>query len=273
MKKKILALVLSLLICFTAPAALTASALTVSDTAAGTLSPVEKLSLSLKSKLEPYMGGIVFSGSSRNALQELGARLMAGAITDAKTFSFGKAASADEAGGDGFEITAADLSELLKKYVFVKLDDAPEIARMIADGSIMSYHTIEDDKGTLYISVNIEDNPEIFNYAVFRQVVEDLYARQDEALITNQYGKIDYVMSYEHIAGELAMHMLVFAAVNEIMHITRSRDIRLVELYKTCAVADLNIDEARVPSGMIELFGRLVMSTIRFTFYKILGLI
>ncbi len=172
-----------------------------------------------------------------------------------------------------FEITAGDLSELLKKYIFVRIDDSPEIARIIATNSRITYHTIEGDNGTLYISINIEDNPEIFNYAVFRQVVENLYARQGEELMTDKYGRVDYVMSYEHIAGELAMHMLLFAAVSEVMHVTDSKDKRLIDLYQSCAVADLNIDEARVPFEMIEIFGILLLNFVRFNTYRLLNLI
>lgn len=336
MKKKILALILSLVMCVSVPAAVTASALTLPDmgdlisavaqdteNAVDSFLPLTKLSFALMGKMGPYLKNVVFTEDNIETVQDLSAKLMAKVMTkiqssvdssiknmkDTISSMFEKPTQPaepttkpvtpteptnptdptspteptepttepttlpDEDEEPGFEIKAGDLSELLSKYIFVRYDDSPEIARIIAGNSNISYHKINGDDGTLYISINIEENPEIFNYAVFRQVVEVLYARQGEELLTDKYGKIDYVMSYEHIAGELAMHMLLFAAVSEVMHITKSKDKRLVDLYRSCAVADLNIDEARVPTEAISIFGILLLNFVRFNTYKLLGII
>lgn len=331
MKKKLLALILSLVMCFSVPAAITASALTLPDmgdlisavstdtkNAAGAFLPLAKLSFALMEKMGPYLKNVVFTEDNMETVQELSEKLMAkvmtkiqssvdGTINDIKDSissifekptqpaepttkpvtptdptqptepttepSTEPTTKPDDDEVPGFEVKAGDLSELLSKYIFVKFDDSPEIARIIASDSAITYHTINGDDGTLYISINIEENPQIFNYAVFRQVVEDLYARQEEELLTDKYGRIDYVMSYEHIAGELAMHMLLFAAVSEVMHISNSRDRRLVNLYKSCAVADLNIDEARIPTEAISILGILLINFVRFNTYKLLGII
>lgn len=337
MKKKILALILSLVMCFSVPATVTASALTLPDmgdlisavstdtkNAVGAFLPLAKLSFALMGKMGPYLKNVVFTEDNMETVQDLSEKLMAKVMTkiqssvdgtinnikDSIASIFEKpmqpaepttkpvtpteptdpttptqptepttepttelTTEPDDDEVPGFEVKAGDLSEILSKYIFVKFDDSPEIARIIASDSAITYHTINGDDGTLYISINIEENPQIFNYAVFRQVVEDLYARQGEELLTDKYGKIDYAMSYEHIAGELAMHMLLFAAVSEVMHVTKSRDKRLVDLYKSCAVADLNIDEARIPTEAISILGILLINFVRFNTYKLLGII
>ena len=289
MKKKILALILALVMCFSVPTAVTASAAANNTTAGGAFPSLKKFSEGLLEMMQPYLKNIVLAGESKEQLLASGEALMAEYMsgllsaddteeTDGIIAASNKplqyaapAALTEDAEGASFEIKAGSLSELLGKYVFVKLDNDAALAALIAENSDMTYHTINGSDGTLYISVNIENNPEIFNSVVFRQVVEALYARQGEEMLTDRYGKIDYVMSYEHIAGELAMHMLVFAAVNEIMHLTNTKDERLVNLYHSSAIADLNIDEDRVPAGFISAFGTLVINFVKFSAFILFG--
>lgn len=335
MKKKILAFVLAIVMCFSVPATVTASALTLPDmgdlvsavaqdakNAAQGFVPLAKFSFALMGKMGPYLRNVVFTEDNVSSAMELSEKLMAKVMTGIQssvessikdirssiasiftkpekptepptqpekptdptepttpteptepTIPTEPTEKPDDDEEPDFEIKAGDLSDILKQYIFVRFDDSSDIARIIATNSSITYHTVNGDDGTLYISINIEENPQIFNYAVFRQVVEDLYARQGEEMLTDKYGRIDYVMSYEHMAGELAMHMLLFAAVSEVMHVTKSKDKRLVDLYRSCAVADLNIDEARVPTEALSIVGILLVNFVRFNTYKLLGLI
>lgn len=170
-------------------------------------------------------------------------------------------------------ITFADLSKELRKYIFIKVDNADEVAELIAQSCDFKYTTVQDGNGTVYIRVNIEENPEIFNYAVFRNLVEDLYAQQGEEMLKNDDGEVDYLMSYEHIAGELALHALLYAASNEVLRVTGISSSRLLNLYKSAAQADLNVDEARIPSELISIVGVILMNFMSYHLLNAFGLI
>ena len=141
------------------------------------------------------------------------------------------------------------------------------------ESSEITYKLVTDEDGTVYISVDIENNPEIFNYAVFRNVVDGLYAAQGEELLKNENGETDYAMSYEHIAGELAFHAILFAAVNEVINVTGTKNETIVRLYNHAAVADLNYDEARVPSEFLSILGVLLVDLLQFNLLKLFGVL
>lgn len=168
--------------------------------------------------------------------------------------------------------TLYEATEIFKDYIVVRIDDPDELAKIIAENSNFSYHTVENDGGTLFISVNISENPELFNYPVFRKTVEELCIKQDAELLTDKYGKVDYLMTYRHIAGELALHMFLFAAVNDIIQITGSRNRTLVNLFLSAATADLNINESRLPTESLSILGILLIDMIHFNTLRLLGL-
>lgn len=80
-------------------------------------------------------------------------------------------------------------------------------------------------------------------------------------------------MSYEHIAGELALHAVVFAVTNEIIRVTGTKNEIIVKLYEKAAVVDLNYDEARVPSEMISMIGVLLVDLLQFNLLKLFGVL
>ena len=108
---------------------------------------------------------------------------------------------------------------------------------------------------------------------MFRRLVEDLYEQQGEEMLKNGDGETDYLMSYEHIAGELALHALLYAASNEILRVTGVSSSRLLKLYKSAAQADLNIDEARLPGEVFSIVGVVLMNFFSFHLLSALGLI
>ena len=170
-------------------------------------------------------------------------------------------------------VTFADLSKELGKYLFIRVENADEVADLIAKSCDFSYTVLNDGHGTVYICVNVEENPQIFNYGVFRHLVEDLYAQQGEELRKNGSGDVDYLMSYEHIAGELALHALIYAASNEFLRVTGVNSSRILNLYKSAAQANLNIDEARVPSELISIIGSVLMNFMWYHLMNAFGLI
>jgi hypothetical protein len=170
------------------------------------------------------------------------------------------------------KITFADMAEVMKKYVFIRVDNPEEVAELIAESCEFTYTTVEDGDGTVYIRVDIEKNPQIFNYAVFRNLVEDLYEQQGEEMLKNEDGSVDYLMSYEHIAGELALHALLYAASDELLRVGVESG-RLLSLYKSAARADLNVDEARIPAEAIAIVGVILMNMMSYHLLTALGLI
>lgn len=241
------------------------------------LGAMKKLAVDTLRGVLPYVERLQVSGAEteRALTNALLRAYNAAGMTDADL-----PAAAGETGGEGqgdapaavltkTNYTAAELSRLIRKYLFIRIDNPDEIAALIAETCEFDYAVIEGGDGTLYLRVDVENNPQIFNYDVFRKLVEDLYARQNEEMKKDGYGKIDYVMSYEHIAGELALHVIVFAAANEIIRLTNTKDERILSLYRSAAVAELNVDEARLPSQIIELIGRLIVNVFKFNFFKL----
>ena len=164
--------------------------------------------------------------------------------------------------------TAADS---FAKYLFIPVSDPSEVAGIIAESCEFDYAVVADEKGTVYIKVNVEENPEIFNFSVFRNLVDQLYAGQNEKMAENADGSTDYLMSYEHIAGELALHMLVYAATSEIISLSGSGNDKILDLYNSAKLAELNYDESRLPSKWLNAIGRLIVVMFRFDIFRIIG--
>lgn len=302
MKKKIFALALSLILAFSCPAAALAASAGVSDFNAvvaavqadlnnktnGTAA-VSRLTVNLLRSLTERLKNTELGAENVTAAMDkanaLLARLYAslgsyapellgrtGPAASAQAAVTGRPAPAKENAAPA-QATFADLSHLLSKYVFVKIDNADEVAALIAQSCEFNYTVINGENGTIYIRVDVEKNPEIFNYAVFRHLVEDLYAAQGEEMLKNGDGSTDYLMSYEHIAGELALHALIYAASNEILRVTGIKSARLLSLYRSAAQADLNIDEARLPGEIISAFGAVLMNQLSYRLMSMFGLI
>lgn len=170
-------------------------------------------------------------------------------------------------------ISVEQLKAFLKKYIFVRVDDVDAAAMEAVKNSEISYELVDGNGGTVYISVDIEKNPEIFNFSVFRSVVDGLYAAQGEELLKNGNGETDYAMSYEHIAGELALHAIVFAVTDGIINVTGTKNETIVKMYNKAALAELNYDEKRVPSEVMSILGVLIMDLFRFSLLKLFGVL
>ena len=236
---------------------------------------LKRLSQSTLRGLMPYVEKIRVSGKETETalMQAVASAFRAAGLTKLALPAGANGAYAPTA-EDGAALpqedyTVEELSRLIRKYLFIEVENPDEVAALIAETCEFDYALIEGGDGTLYIRVDIEHNPEIFNYDVFRKLVEDLYARQNEEMKKDEYGQIDYVMSYEHIAGELALHAIAFAACNEIIRLTNTKNEKILDLYRSAAVADLNVDEARVPSQLIDLIGTLIVNVFKFNVFKL----
>ena len=166
-----------------------------------------------------------------------------------------------------------ELVAFLQRNLYIEIDNPSEVAQYIADDSGIDYDVIEGEGGTYYLHIDIENNRQIFNYAVFRDLVDDLVAKQNAEMLKDPDGNYDYVMTYEHIAGELAFHMLVWAGAKGVMKVTNSQNAQLLKIYESAAQADLNADEDRLPSEVFAIAGIILYNFFFFNTLRALGLI
>ena len=146
--------------------------------------------------------------------------------------------------GDG-NITALEVAHVMANRAFLTPEIIDKLSEYTADMSDFKVTVTKDGKETVYIAVPIEKLPQLFNLGVFRQSVEHLYADQ------KKYATEDMdLMSYQHIAGELALHAAVYAAT---AILGGSRDTSYLNGY----VADLNVDETRLSDKMMSAIGVL----------------
>lgn len=164
-----------------------------------------------------------------------------------------------DADGDG-ETTVGEVSQSLAKYIFINYDEIEGISQAIADASEYKTVVLDNGKSTVYIYVNIEEYPQLVNLDVFRQTVKKLSAGQGNYAQGDAYD----LMSYQYIAGELALHTAVYA-LTVIFNTNEAGN----SLYESAREAELNIDESRLPEAIIRLIGIILMDVIVATFYNI----
>ena len=269
--KKAISVLLAIILCLTVPAAAYAAAPAADGQSAGGLQAVCE---NLANNVADLAGDVTISGADAGDA-------VTGVILDAfneagATASVpGTATAAAQPAGDAAPLvaektyTAKELAREIRRYMFIKVDDPDAVAAALAESCVYNYAVVNGEDGTLYIRVDVEHNPQIFNYDVFRSFVEKLYLRQGEEMKKYPDGQIDYVMSYEHIAGELALHAIVLAASNGIIAVTNTTSERILSLYRASAVADLNADENRAPAQLIAFLGKLIIYVFRYNVLKL----
>ena len=160
------------------------------------------------------------------------------------------AASLYDTDGNG-RVTAFEIASVLSQYAFAKEEALAGYADQIAAESTFTVTVTKDGVSTVYIAVPLERYPQLFNAGVFDETVRRLAETQSA-----QQADGMTLMSYEHIAGELAMHAAVYA-VTYMLGGDQDGSV-FHSFYEAARVADLNMDESRLPSGVIDFFGKLV---------------
>lgn len=106
---------------------------------------------------------------------------------------------------------------------------------------------------TVTIVVHIEAYPELAGIGMIHDVALDLYEKQAE------YDDGTFVlMSQKHIAGELALHILLFR-IFYILGGNKEGSI-FSEYYNGAKDAELNIDENRLSPVFMEMVGSFVLA-------------
>ena len=164
--------------------------------------------------------------------------------------------------------TPEEVANFFSGFVFVKDSEIEAISQRIADSCKYKVVVIEDGKKTVYIAVDLIKNREIFDARVFLNATEKLLKKAEEYAIADgmEQNPDNYdLMSYHHLAGELALHMILADVTND-LGATKGNSI-LRKLYDMAVVSDLNVDEDRIGPALIEFFGHTVVFFLN-TFYK-----
>ena len=163
-------------------------------------------------------------------------------------------------------ITIGDMVDLISKYFFINIADIPATSDDIIAKAEYTYVLNEDGKETVFIAVNIEEHPELLNRALLMEAAQKLYDEQ-KALYPDMAE--ENMMSYEHIAGELAHHAILYAVSNEYLSVTGEAEGTIFDLWQRARIADLNITEDRIPGEIILIVGTYIVGVFIIDLYTI----
>lgn len=163
-------------------------------------------------------------------------------------------------------LTIGDMVDLISKYFFINIEDIPATSEDIIAKAEYTYVLNEDGKETVFIAVNIEEHPELLNRALLMEAAQKLYDEQ-KALYPDMAE--ENMMSYEHIAGELALHAVLYAVSNEYLAVTGATEGTIFDLWQRARIADLNITEDRIPGEIILIAGTYIVGVFIIDLYTI----
>ncbi len=159
--------------------------------------------------------------------------------------------------------TPKEISGLLSGFIFVEKEKAEEVAADIVANSKYTVKVIADGKQTVYCSIDFEKFPEIYDARVYIAAIEKIQNKCDE--VAKESG-IDIAgdgysaMCYSHIARVLALHMILAKLSKD----TASWNPISEWIYERAGIADLNVDESRIPAVLITALGDAVVGLINF---------
>ncbi len=125
-------------------------------------------------------------------------------------------------------------------YRLISKDEINSVASDIADASEIYYVRLQDGTNTFYMAVNLQTAQALAlsNPRVLRELCRQLDEKQQ--LMTDK--DTEYVlMDYTHLVGELEVHYLGYMLTGAL----GAENGPLSSFYRSCSVADLNIDESR----------------------------
>ena len=159
--------------------------------------------------------------------------------------------------------TPEEIADFFSTLVFVEKSEVEAVSQKIADSCKYRITTLENGKKTVYVAVDFRTCYEIFDARVFLNASEKLFNKCEELAIADgmDANPDAYdLMSYNHLAGELAMHMILADLSNDMGG--SKEDSWLNKIYKMSVVADLNVDESRVDAGIIRIFGSIISAIL-----------
>ena len=155
--------------------------------------------------------------------------------------------------------TPEQIARSLAQFIFVEKSQVPALSDAIINDSVYTVTVSVDGKDTVYVAIDTVAHPEIYDARVFLAVCDKLVTKCDEFAIEKgiDVNSENYdPMSYYHIAGELALHMIL-ADMTEIMGAT-SWNTLLKDIYDRAAMVNHNVDETRIPLVITEFVGKFI---------------
>ncbi len=134
-------------------------------------------------------------------------------------------------------------------------DEIVATANKIAKSAKVYKTVLSDGTVTYYIAVDLRNDVSVYlhNPFVLREVARILNERT-QTLSAREKGKL-YLMDYTHLVGELKSH---FTGYNFSKKLGGEKSNGLIgQIYDSCSIADLNVDEDRFPV-MIRWLGVVV---------------
>jgi hypothetical protein len=168
--------------------------------------------------------------------------------------------------------TPEEVANFFSKFVFVKDSEIEAVSQKIADSCKYTITTVDDGRKTIYVAVDLRKSKEIFDARVFLNATKKVFDKCNEMAIADGMMEGDglyTLMSYNHLAGELALHMIIADVTND-LGASKGNGI-LKDLFNKSVVSDLNVDEDRLTPALIEFFGQTVvffLNTFFVTFKK-----
>ena len=159
--------------------------------------------------------------------------------------------------------TPKEIAGLFSGLLFVEKDKAEAVAADIVANSKYTVKVIDGGKQTVYCSIDFEKFPEIYDARVYLAAIEKIQNKCDEVAAEKGIdisGGNYSPMNYSHVAGELALHMILTALSKDSV----SWNPISAWIYERAGIADLNVDEDRVPAVLLQAFGAAVVKLISF---------
>ncbi len=155
--------------------------------------------------------------------------------------------------------TPEAISKSISKFVFIEKSKVGELSDAIVADSKYTVKVTADGKDTVYIAVNLIEHPEIYDARVFINVVKKLEEKSNDFAVACgiDINSDNYApLLYTNIAGELSLHMIIYTLTDAIDGENWTGFIG--DLYDRSSIADLNIDENRIPRQFIEFIGMVL---------------
>ena len=147
----------------------------------------------------------------------------------------------------------------VSQYAVVAAEDVNSVdalAQAIADDSVYTIKTLENGKKTVYIAVNVAEHPELFDMEVFRAAVYKICDKQNEFVDSPESFDL---LTYKRFAGELYLHMRIYEIADPLSIVLGAIFDFINKIVEMTGVADMNIDENRIPSVVFDIIGELVL--------------
>ena len=159
--------------------------------------------------------------------------------------------------------TPKEIAGLFSGLLFVEKDKAEAVSADIVANSKYTVKVIDGGKQTVYCSIDFEKFPEIYDARVYLAAIEKIQNKCDEVAAEKGIdisGGNYSPMNYSHVAGELALHMILAALSKDSV----SWNPISAWIYERAGIADLNVDEDRVPAVLLQAFGDAFVKLISF---------